>query len=237
MGSLPSWEMVPSGSGALRAARARALAPRHPQAAEVLELVAAALDFLGDAHPSFDDLPDLAARLAATLRDRAPEPLRDAVPDVPAYFQNPDPFDPASFYSRLVLEPWARHTLLQNPEAAPNECPRCGHAPQLGVLRPEGNGDALFLACSLCRQEWPFRRSTCPQCGQTDAEKLTYFTAAGLPHVRTQTCQSCQTYLHLLLPEKDLALIPEIDELSLLAVDVWAMEQGLQKIWPNLAGV
>jgi len=213
------------------------LAVRYPQSAEVLELVAAAYELIGDARPAFDGVQALADRLYAALRDRAPEPLRGAVPDVAAYFNHPDPFAPSSFFTRMALEVWAREAPLQMPDTAPNECPRCGHAPQLGVLRPSGNGDALFLACSLCQREWPFRRATCPECAETDEEKLQFHAAEGWPQVRTQTCQTCQSYIHLLLPERDLKMIPEIDELALLALDVWALDQGFHKIWPNLAGI
>jgi FdhE protein len=221
----------------VRARRARDLARKYPQAAEVLELLAAAYDVIGDAAPAFDGAQALAGRLHAALRDQAPEPLRDAAPSVEAYFNQPDPYDPASFYARLALEAWARHAPLQNPSAAPNECPRCGHAPQLGVLRPAGNGNALYLACSLCRQEWPYRRTTCPECGETDPDKLSYFTSEGYPWAQTQTCGGCQGYIHLLLAEAEPGMIPEVGEIALLAADVWAVEQGLRKIWPNLAGL
>ena len=226
--------MVPR---AVRAARARLLAARYPASAEVLELVAAAYDLIGDATPAFEDTQALAERLHAALRSQAPAPLRDAVPDVAAYYNNPDPFAPSSFFARMALEAWARHAPLQLPDAVPNECPRCGHAPQLGVLRPSGNGNALFLACSLCRQEWPFRRTTCPECGEADPDKVGFYSTDGRDSVQTQTCQSCQSYIHLLVVEKDLELVPEVDELSLLEFDVWAAEQGLHKIWPNLAGM
>jgi transcription elongation factor Elf1 len=213
------------------------LAARYRQAAEVLELVAGAYELCGDASVAFEQTQALAERLHRTLGGRAPEPVREAVPNVQVYYNQPDPYDPASFFARLALEAWARSAPLQYPQAAPNECPRCGHAPQLGVLRPSGNGNALFLACSLCRQEWAFRRATCPECGEADPEKIGFYTSEGRDTVQTQTCQSCQSYLHLLLPEKDIGIVPEVDELSLLELDVWAMEQGYHKVWPNLAGV
>ena len=221
----------------MRAQRARDLARQYPQAAEVLELLAAAYDRIGESRPLFEETQPLASRLRDALRDRAPEPLRDAVPSVEAYFNQPNPYDPASFYARLALEAWARHAPLQNPNAAPNECPRCGHAPQFGVLRPVGNGNALHLVCSLCRQEWPYRRNTCPECGETGSDKLDYFTSEGYPWAQTQTCGGCQGYIHLLLPEVEPAMIPEVDEIALVAADIWAGEQGLRKIWPNLAGL
>ena len=221
----------------MRALRARTLAARYPQSAEALALIAAAYDLIGDAEPLFVDTQALADRLHVALRDQSPEPIRAAKPDVQAYYNSPNPLDPASFFARLALEAWARHAPLQFPNPAPNECPRCGHAPQLGVLRPSGNGDALFLACSLCREEWPFRRTTCPECAETDSEKISFYAAAALPFAQTQTCQTCNGYIHLLSPERELAMIPEVDELALLALDVWALERGFHKVWPNLAGV
>lgn len=221
----------------MSAARARLLAERHPLSAEVLGLVAAAYDLIGEARPSFEEAQTLAVRLHAALRERAPEPVREAVPDACGYFQSPDPYHPGSFFARLALEAWARHAPLQNPEAAPNECPRCGHAPQCGVLRASGNGNALFLSCSLCRCEWPFRRTTCPECGEADPEKVGFYSTEGRGWAQTQTCGSCRSYLHLLLPEMELGMVPELDELALLAVDVWAGERGYRKVWPNLAGL
>lgn len=221
----------------MRAARARLLAERYPQSAEVLGLVGAAYELIGDARPSFAETQALAERLLHSLRERAPEPLRASTPDVQGYYNNPNPLEPSSFFTRLALEAWARYAPLQFPDAAPNECPRCGHPPQLGVLRPSGNGNALFLGCSLCRQEWGYRRTTCPECGEADPEKVGFYSAQGRDSVQTQTCQSCQSYFHLFVVEKDLEMIPEVDELSLPELDVWALRQGLHKLWPNLAGL
>jgi formate dehydrogenase maturation protein FdhE len=35
----------------------------------------------------------------------------------------------------------------------------------------------------------------------------------------------------------DARAIPEVDELTTLALDVWAVEQGYQRLEPGLAGV
>ena len=221
----------------MKVARARLLAGRYPQSAEALLFVAAGYELVGNSQPAFGDVQGLAELLVAGLGGVAPQPLRGVVPDVVSYFGQPDPYAPSSVYARLALEAWARHTPLQMTDAVPNECPRCRHAPQLGVLRQSGNGDALFLGCSLCRTEWAFRRTTCPECLETDPEKIQYHTAEGWPQVRTQTCESCRGYLHLLLPEVEPGMIPDVDELALLPLDVWAMDQGYHKVWPNLAGV
>lgn len=225
----------------MRSERARELAAKQPDAAEVLVLMARAFEIVDAAGAvKWDDLPRLLAKLRAELAPLAPGPLREIRPDageLGRYLQAPDPLMPASFYARLALEAWARHAPIQQQKPKPNECPHCGHAPQLGILRTEGNGEALRLACSLCRREWPFRRITCPQCGETDHEKLVFYSTPGFPHVQVQTCQTCSTYLYLFHVDKDPALVAEVDEMSLLAVDVWALELGYQKIWPNLAGL
>lgn len=225
----------------MRAARARELAAKHPDAAEVLVLMARAYEIIDSVGAvQWDDLPALLSRLRAELAPLAPGPLREIKPEAEElgrYLQSPDPLMPASFYARLALEAWARHAPIQQQKPKPNVCPHCGHAPQLGVLRMEGNGEALRLACSLCRREWPFRRITCPQCGETDHQKLVFYSTPGFPNVQVQTCLTCSTYLYLFQVEKDPALVAEVDEMSLLAIDVWALELGYQKIWPNLAGL
>ncbi|MBM3788128.1 MAG: formate dehydrogenase accessory protein FdhE [Acidobacteria bacterium] len=225
----------------MRAQRARALAVQRPDAAEVLELAARAYEILDPRPaPDWDQLPGVLDELYRELSPFAPGPLRNAKPEAEElgrYLHEPNPLMPASFYARLALEAWARGAPIQQTNPKPNECPHCGHAPQLGVLRPAGNGEALMLACSLCRREWPYRRISCPQCGESDHDKLTFYTTPKYEGVQVQTCSTCSAYIYLFQPEKEPALVPEVDELSLLALDVWALELGYQKVWPNLAGV
>lgn len=221
----------------MTARRARELAERHPEAAEVLLLVAEAEERTAALRPAFPETQALALRLQNELSGMAPEPLRAAVPDTAAYFQNPDAADPGSFWARLALAAWARHAPLTETAGDPAQCPYCSHPPQAGVLRAEGQGEALSLVCSLCRREWPYRRLTCPGCGETDAEKLEFHDSPAFPAARIQSCRTCSGYLHLLLVERDPALVPWVDELALLPLDAWAANQGLAKVWPNLAGL
>jgi len=118
-----------------------------------------------------------------------------------------------------------------------NCCPRCGHPPQVGALRAEGEGSALTLVCSLCLHEWPFRRGRCVACGEEADKKLAYYTASGFDHLRVQACDTCRLYLHTVDVGKDAAAIPDVDELVALPLDVWAQEHGYQKLQPNLAGI
>jgi formate dehydrogenase accessory protein FdhE len=116
-----------------------------------------------------------------------------------------------------------------------NECPKCGSPPQLGVLRPQGDGSALFLACAICRHEWPFRRTNCPACGQEG--QIAFYSTDAFPSVVTLTCDGCWCYLHLIDIGKDVQAVPEAEEIAAQPLDLWAVEQGYRKIAENLAGL
>jgi hypothetical protein len=241
MGEIAPPEMVPRGFRTVRAGRARALAERYPHSAEGLLFLARAFEWIdGHGAPRWEDLPARLEGLHAAVRAAAPPPLEAARPcaeDLTAYLHEPDPLTPAAFYARLTLEHWARHAPLHNDGAAPNECPRCGHAPQLGILRRQGDGDVLSLQCSLCRGEWPHRRTTCLECGETDPGRIGFQKSDEYPHIQTQTCDRCGSYFHLLLPERDPALIAEVDETAAQPLDLWASEHGFHKVWPNTIGL
>ena len=116
-------------------------------------------------------------------------------------------------------------------------CPHCGHPPQAGCLRPQGDGAAMSLVCSLCLAEWPFSRLCCPACGQSDHHKIVFYSSAEFAHLEVQVCDSCTAYLHVVHLEKDKQAIPDVDELAALPLDVWARDKGYHKLQPNLAGI
>jgi len=142
------------------------------------------------------------------------------------------PLKPAEEWFQRVMEE------MDEPGAtsgAENECPKCGAPPQLGVLRPQGDGAALYLACASCRHEWPFRRSACPCCGAEG--EIAFYTSEAYPNVSTLTCDACQTFLHLIDISKDVEAVPEADEIAALPLSAWATEQGYRKMTENLAGI
>ncbi|MGH7554231.1 MAG: formate dehydrogenase accessory protein FdhE, partial [Longimicrobiales bacterium] len=223
VGRVPSSQVV--------SARALTLARRFPEAREALEFYAAIVDFDGD----WSDLRALiAAKGPSLLRDLAARitgiELREAVES----YLHGDLYSgaresPASFFARIMLR-------RDKPRAAgvhSNRCPECGEPPQCGCLRPEGHGSAFFLVCSLCATEWPFPRAQCPACG----EPAVFYSNERMEHVQIQVCDSCARYFHVIHLGKDPEAVPLVDEVAALAMDVWAAEQGLQKIHPNLVGV
>jgi formate dehydrogenase formation protein len=119
-------------------------------------------------------------------------------------------------------------------------CPSCGGLPQVSYFAV--SGEALvsgprYLVCSRCAGTWIFSRMTCAGCGETDGTKLPIFQAdAQLPHLRVDGCRSCNRYLMTIDLRRDERAVPIVDELAALPLDLYAADQGLTKITPNLLG-
>ena len=151
-----------------------------------------------------------------------------------------------AFFPRAFIQPVAEAALgrlrdQHAPEAAsttPALCPRCGWPPQLASLVDEAEvrGRRLLL-CSLCGDEWTFSRATCPVCGETDANQLPYHLSESWSHVRVEECKSCNTYLKAVDLRTDGLAVPVVDEIASVELDLWASEQGLDKIQRNLLGL
>ena len=239
---------------AARAVRARLLSERYPSAGEVLGFYAALATFQGRIFPEARDRAAVIAfheelielvvesgsdvlRVAAKELDEAT--CRQALAD---YWRQIDTSSPVSFFARVLLQPHAAHLPEIEPGArsaaiAENCCPRCGHRPQVALLRPLGEGRELSLLCSLCLGEWVFSRGLCPGCGEAAEENVANYSAEGYDHVQVQACEACKVYLHVVDLGKDPTAIPEVDELAVLPLDVWARERGYRKVQTNLVGI
>ncbi|MFQ5789322.1 MAG: formate dehydrogenase accessory protein FdhE [Acidobacteriota bacterium] len=233
-----------------RAARARFLAHRYPAARQVL-------DFCGDIAAFQQTIPTdspLEARplLVELVIEKGPELLKKAARELTVtacrkalkdYLREQDTTSPRSFFARVLLQgQMAKAAGIASSEVdrlrgAGHRCPRCGHPPQVGCLRPQGDGTALSLMCSLCLAEWPFERGRCPACGEADGRNMAYYSADELPHLKVQVCETCRRYLHSVNLSKDPEAVPDVDEVAALPLDVWALEQGFRKLHPNLVGI
>ncbi|MBI3693984.1 MAG: formate dehydrogenase accessory protein FdhE [Acidobacteria bacterium] len=206
-----------------RAARARELAERYPATREILLFYAGLAEWQATATGSPEQLlPELVELVLCT----GPAALQEAargltrLPELHA----PPPLD---FFARAARQP----------SAISQQCPECGKAPQAGCLRPEGDGLALELVCSLCFGRSPFPRARCPACGESGEGRLVFYSAPEFVHLRIQACETCRAYLQLVDLSREPAAIPEVDELAGLPLDLWAQHQGYHKIHRNLAGV
>jgi len=180
-----------------------------------------------------------AAEMRAQGATRWQESLTDfwkAIPEVPAPLSPPE-----ALLAWIFLQPYAQyladHTQYFFPNGTPSLCPLCSAKPQVGVLRPEGDGAKRSLICSLCSREWDFRRLVCPSCGEEDVHKLAVYSAKEFAYVRVEACDTCRFFLNTVDLTKNGNAIPVVDELAAIPLSLWATEQGYAKIQPNLLGV
>lgn len=148
-------------------------------------------------------------------------------------------YQPSAFFARVLFQTQAE--FLASRLALPSNysgssCPMCGSRPQLAVLRPEGDGGKRHLGCSLCLTEWEFRRIICPVCEEMDPLKLPRYSPDDPIAVRVDACDTCKAYLKSLDMTVDGLLVPEVDEIATVALDLWAVEHGYHKIQLNLLG-
>lgn len=192
--------------------------------------------------------PEALARGAAALA-AAPDPAlegvlgstlaRDSLLAAAASLDGDEPH--LAFFGRAFLQPVAEALAARDPRPAElghATCPRCGWPPQVAVLRdePEVKG-RRYLVCGLCASWWPYPRSTCPNCGERDAEKLPLHASEAAPHLRIEECLSCKAYLKSVDLRRDGFAVPEVDDLASVELDVWCEERGLRKISRNLLGL
>jgi FdhE protein len=158
-----------------------------------------------------------------------------------SFWQEPDgglESGPPDFLARAFLQPYAVLVRLRMatppPGLTPCLCPICGCKPGLGVLRPMGDGGSRSLVCSLCLNEWQFRRILCPACGEESHQKLPVYTAEEFPHVRVECCDACRCYIKTVDMTKTGLAEPVVDEIAAIPLDLWAQKHGYTKLQTNL---
>jgi hypothetical protein len=146
--------------------------------------------------------------------------------------------------------------------AGETRCPRCGGQPQLSCVASSGESlvsGPRSLLCARCASSWSWARSSCPACGESDEARLVVHAEswAGpvsgngngkangkgdgdrppmFPQLRIAGCSTCDRYLIEVDMERDGRAVPEVDELAALPLDLYAADQGLTKVTPNLMG-
>jgi len=199
--------------------------------------------------------PDFARLLA----DISPTPMRDRASNLAAanaveqthlltrfwndgFAQDSTALAPADrFIALAFLQPYAEWLAQSghSTSAAMRHatCSICASEPICAVLRDQDHGARRSLVCSLCMNEWTFPRVLCTACGEGRFESLPVFTPQEIPHVRIDACESCHHYIKTIDMTKDGLAVPIVDELAAVSLDLWAADNGYQKLTPNLAGV
>ena len=117
------------------------------------------------------------------------------------------------------------------PENLPHDrghCPLCGNLPYITFLR-EKEG-LRFGACSFCGHEHRVRRICCPYCDEGDTAKLKLFRVAEYPGVVVGVCETCSMYVKTLdYRELDKTVLPSLDDMATVALDVLAQGQGYKR--------
>jgi formate dehydrogenase accessory protein FdhE len=149
---------------------------------------------------------------------------------------------PLAFLARGFLSPIAEalSDLVDVPADAERSpvCPCCGWPPQVSMLRDETETKGIRrLVCAFCATAWVFPRSECPGCSTTDEKGLDLHVDDGAAHVRVEACPRCRRYLKSVDFRVFGLAEPLVDDLATPELDLWAAEQGLEKITPNLLGL
>lgn len=147
------------------------------------------------------------------------------------------------YLSRAMLRPYLEvlraYGVSPDRLLRPGYCPFCGGAPLVSSRKEmrDSNAAARMLHCGFCGCEWNAVRGSCPSCTEADPAKLPIFTSDAHPLVRIEACETCGRYVKSVDLTQDARMIPEIDDLVSLSMDLWAVEQGLTRIEPGLAGM
>jgi len=151
------------------------------------------------------------------------------------------------YLARAVLRPYAETLVaggvapepFAGPAPAVAGCASCG-GPAWIAWRRSGSGDEAaqrFLGCGVCGSERELGRIACAACGETAPEKLAVFQTERHPAARIEACDACQRYVKSIDLTVDGLAVPEIDDLCSLSMDLWATDQGYERLEPSLAGV
>jgi len=205
---------------------------------------AAATNTLLSSFPPFLSLveekaPAPLAQVAHDLRNSDPHSWTDLFTQSFTHIDSPT--DPQEFLVLAFLQPYAEFARsqanLQLGGYTSLLCPLCNRKPALGILRSQGDGGRRSLLCGFCLTEWEFRRLICAGCGEEDHAKLPVYTAAELPYIRVECCDTCRTYIKTIDLTKNGLAEPLVDELASVPLNLWAQEHGYAKLHPNLLGM
>ncbi len=233
-----------------RIERASELLTVYEFAREVLEFYIRIAQFQRAVREDFDHLAERMPELLSVVESFGPPPLAAASAEVRergrppwtnllAAFWNTREAGTAveTFLAKTLLQPYSERLDFPAGVYHGRLCPRCRSKPVVGVLRPEGHGAKRTLLCSLCSLEWQFPRIECPACGEQSAEGLSIYTAEQFEAVRVEACEKCRIYLTCVDLTRNGLAVPQVDELAMIPLDLWAREQGYVKLQSNFLGL
>lgn len=122
-------------------------------------------------------------------------------------------------------------------------CPACGGPPQVSVIAEESGefmgGSPRSLVCGRCAGWWTFPRMKCAWCGEGDPRRLPSFVPDEGKVARIDGCETCSSYVKTfdLREAGGIELVPLVDDVATVSLDLWANDQGLARHMVSFAGV
>jgi FdhE protein len=112
------------------------------------------------------------------------------------------------------------------------ECPLCGSAPQMALLRDEGG--KRYLQCSFCGCQWRWERIACPSCNNKNLDLLHYFYSEDEEAYRVDLCDQCKGYIKTVDSRKlDYEPYLDLEDIVTLHLDILAVEKGYRRAAPT----
>ncbi len=103
-----------------------------------------------------------------------------------------------------------------------NTCHFCGGEPSFGFLKSDDETqNYLMLECTRCGSAWRYYRVQCVFCGEEDPSNLEIFKSDKYCNVGLQYCKICRNYLKIIDLRNNQALIPEIEDILTIPLDIW----------------
>lgn len=229
---------------------ANAVTNRLTQRYPLLELEAAAEPIVDEIEPAVAALTGAApAPLAEDGLLLAAEPRSQQATLVEGWLDDTSLVGPRSaLWIRVAAAPVlelaaARVEVPGKEEWTGRACPLCGDAPQCSVIVEESGaflqGSPRYLICVRCAGWWAFPRAVCPSCGEDDSRRVSSYVGDEVSWVRIDACDSCQGYIKTfdLRETEAVGVVPAVDDVVTLTLDVWAHENGFVRPASSLAGV
>lgn len=122
-------------------------------------------------------------------------------------------------------------------------CPACGDVPQCSVIieATDGflQGAPRYLICGRCALWWGFPRAVCPSCGEDDSRRISPYVADRWSWARIDACDTCSGYVKTfdLRSAEAKDVVPLVDDVVTLVLDLWAHDMGLKRPAFSVAGV
>jgi len=219
---------------AARIGRARTLAGARPEARAALAFFAELASFQQSLSHSHDTAASALTEYLEWLQRNAPPPVAEASLSIEAAA--------TSWTTLLETYPAAAASdparafiiegLLQVFHASP--CSYCSGPPAVSVLRDAAHGSRRAVVCGVCFAESAAPRLGCLNCGETDVDKLPVFRTEATDPARIDACDSCHGYVKTIDLTRDALACLIADDLASVSLDLWARDQGYQRLRPNL---